>query len=727
MATGETKVRDVILEAIATRGILAEGDEKVNLNSKTINSAIKKLIENNPKILKSEGADPWKNSAINAFSSYLKNWENLKLPNKTSVLDMPIEEFKNPTNLEYVAKKIKEKGFSYGTSLETVFDQITKYSGYDTNQRYFTEFFGTRTGRKVKAQTGTGTGRGRKIVDLPNDIYATLREIENGINNPLSKITAQYMNLTGHRAKETKGLRIENFIKEQNAVGEGSTYGGRYNLHASGWELKQGYKQVNFTVLGKVLIHNALKIAEQEGRTSGPLFPSAEAVDNIVTDGLKAKYGAGSIETYVTGKEVAEAGDPSRALLRKIAKGRYLATEGVPEFAGAFYKGIINIIQGIADTKTENNYVSVNDREGAINHIGEFVDNRFIAFSGSNNLVDFIKENNLSVPDGLIEYVEEQNVPQARYLITGRNFLSWMPKTDRLNLLANKPTGSTKVGTITGSDIEETRDITKKSKKVDRQKSLRKKIIDDVKARQEDIKELTEIFMEQGDSEENARQKAINTLDGKVEKKAVIKGDDVNFVTDNTNPDVDNQIDKIAKENNLDLSNREDISKLFKLKNKMEMSTLDEFVNDATRYVSDTADQIVDLLPDRNSNLGKIGSAAAGAVLEGLGGRFMRPVKTVGKIAKGAGKLILPQTGLEGKGEMMSIMPEIDPNIRERNEEIQRQRDRQKAAQSIADTEARITEDNLKPARKRALGDGDPMTNLNREMERIFSDPNMGA
>jgi hypothetical protein len=159
----------------------------------------------------------------------------------------------------------------------------------------------------------------------------------------------------------------------------------------------------------------------------------------------------------------------------------------------------------------------------------------------------------------------------------------------------------------------------------------------------------------------------------------------------------------------------------------MEMSTLDEFVNDATRYVSDTADQIVDLLPDRNSNLGKIGSAAAGAVLEGLGGRFMRPVKTVGKIAKGAGKLILPQTGLEGKGEMMSIMPEIDPNIRERNEEIQRQRDRQKAAQSIADTEARITEDNLKPARKRALGDGDPMTNLNREMERIFSDPNMGA
>lgn len=42
MATGKTKIRDVILEAIATRGVLAEGEGKVNLNSKTINSAIKK-------------------------------------------------------------------------------------------------------------------------------------------------------------------------------------------------------------------------------------------------------------------------------------------------------------------------------------------------------------------------------------------------------------------------------------------------------------------------------------------------------------------------------------------------------------------------------------------------------------------------------------------------------------------------------------------------------------
>ena len=83
-----------------------------------------------------------------------------------------------------------------------------------------------------------------------------------------------------------------------------------------------------------------------------------------------------------------------------------------------------------------------------------------------------------------MEYVEEQNVPQARYLITGRNFLSWMPKTDRLNLLANKPTGSTKVGTVSGSDVEESRDIIKKSKKVDRDQSLRKKLIANVKERE---------------------------------------------------------------------------------------------------------------------------------------------------------------------------------------------------------------------------------------------------
>jgi len=717
MATGKTKIRDVILEAIATRGVLAEGEEKVNLNSKTINSAIKKLIENSPKVLKSEGADPWKSGAINAFSSYLNNWENLKLPDKTSVLDMPIEEFKKPSNLEYVAKKIKEQKFSYGTGLETVFDQITKYSGYDTNERYFTEFFGTRTGRKVKRQTGTGTGRGRKVVDLPNDIYATLREIEKGINNPLSRITAQYMNLTGHRAQETKGLKIENFLKSEGTVGEGSTYGTKYNLHASGWELKQGYKAVNFTVLGKTLIYNALKIAEQEGRTSGLLFPSADAVDNIVTDGLKAKYGAGSIETYVTGKEVAESGDPSRALLRKLAKGRYLASEGIQEFSGQFYKGIINILQGIADTKTENAYSSVNDREGAINHIGEFVDNRFIAFSGSNNLVDFLNNNDLEVPEGLAEYVEEQKFPKSKFLITGRTFLSWMPKEARLKLLANEPVASVPVSKIDDVDIAEQREDTKVEKKVDRQKSLRKKIIDDVKEKQDDINKLTDIFKEQGDSEEKARQKAIDTLDGKVTKKTSLKQENINSIIDNSDPDVDSKIDKIVKDNNLDLSKPEDIAKLFT--NKMERTMLDDFVNETTTFVSDAGEQIMDLMPDRQSNLGKIGSAAAGAIIQGVGGRFIKPVKYAGKVAKGVGKVLFPQTTLEGRGEIASMMPDLDPEVRKFNEEEQRKRKIKEDTEAMADAELQVEQDNLKSPRNRALGDGDPMTKVNKELGEL--------
>tara|TARA_R100001082_G_C4359772_1_gene158739 strand:- start:73 stop:2205 length:2133 start_codon:yes stop_codon:yes gene_type:complete len=566
MATGKTKLRDVILEAIATRGILNEGKDKPNVNSKTLNANIKKLIEANPLIMKKEIADPWKAGPINAFSSYLTQWENLKMPDsKMSVLDMPIEQFKDKSVLEYVAKKVKEKGFKYGASLETVFDQITKYSGYDTDKRYFTEFFGTRTGSKVKIKTGTGTGRGRKLVDLPNDIYASLREIEKGINNPLSRITAQFMNLTGHRGKEISTLNIEDFKKIEGTRGEGSSYGGKYNLHATGWGLKQNYKAMNFTVLGKILIHNALMIAEKEGRTTGPLFPSAIAVDDIVTRGLIANYGEKAIETYVTGKEEAEAGSPTRALLRKLAKGRYLMSEGIAEFAGPFYKGAINILQGIADQSTENNYPSINDREGAINHVGKFVDNRFIAFSGSNNLYAFLAANNLEVPEGLNEYVKEQSTPDSRYLITGRNFLAWMPKEARAKLLTNTPVNEVPVTEINYGDIQEQREDSKIKQKIKTKASTRKDLIEAEKAKTADINLMKVEFMKQGFSEDEALTKARNTLGGKIEKYVdPLNEADRDYISENMNEETDNNIKKIAQENKLDLKKEKDVRLMLK-------------------------------------------------------------------------------------------------------------------------------------------------------------------
>ena len=42
-----------------------------------------------------------------------------------------------------------------------------------------------------------------------------MKTIEDSFENPLDKLTAQFMNMSGHRGEETSRLMIENFLEEK--------------------------------------------------------------------------------------------------------------------------------------------------------------------------------------------------------------------------------------------------------------------------------------------------------------------------------------------------------------------------------------------------------------------------------------------------------------------------------------------------------------------------------
>ena len=86
-------------------------------------------------------------------------------------------------------------------------------------------YFKTPPGKKLKKKLQVGTQRAQPRLDLPNDFYYTMKTIEDSFENPLDKLTAQFMNMSGHRKEETSRLLIENFLPKKGIVAGSSSYG----------------------------------------------------------------------------------------------------------------------------------------------------------------------------------------------------------------------------------------------------------------------------------------------------------------------------------------------------------------------------------------------------------------------------------------------------------------------------------------------------------------------
>ena len=579
----------------------------------------------------------WTKGQLSQINKWFNEWETIKSPDGSkSIIDMTVKEFSEKNNIKYLVETIAgdPDSFSGATAFETVADQaIGTHSGAAI--RPFISYFKTPPGKKLKKKLQVGTQRAQPRLDLPNDFYYTMKTIEDSFENPLDKLTAQFMNMSGHRKEETSRLMIENFLPKKGIVAGSSSYGTKYNLHASEWVIKQGPLQtVHFSPLTKIVIYNALLQAEQQGRTSGPLFPNANQVDDLITDGLIDVYGEKSIAAY--GASGVKEKNPSRALLRKAFKGRILSVVDLPGYG--FQKDTANLIQGLDMISVEGGYVPVNTVEPNVNRMGQALDDKYIAYSGHGHVDAFIGNNELVVPEKL--YKKLNQIPNADFLKIEEGYLDWMPEKAQQTYLGGTkrvdPVDSVKVDfTSIQENIKRNRDATKQKKRLDDAADIEKKkkiLLEQLKANNPDANEI------------DLKRQVDSTLTGTVVKKK--KLDELkNFVDD----EFSTETKKFLKDKNVDASTPEGaedlIDKLFgeadDLYQKFMTGAEKAFEYNPTGTEAGSLAGQMDILSDPNTYK-KLGSAAIG--LAGAGRR----------LATKAGRTILPQSLLEGKSDVAS-------------------------------------------------------------------------
>ena len=711
----QTTIREALIEAINTRGLqeaLEFNPEELALHSDTISKINNEVV----------GNTGWKNTMANALKTYLFQWNNITVPGSNqSVLDLPVSEFSKQKGfpiLKHVATVMGENPdqFAGRSFLETAFDQAIERV---TDVRPFKPLFADRNGKKLKKKYKLGTPRERPVYNIPNDLPFQLRRIEEAIgkstNDPLKKITAQFMNFSGHRAEETSRLKIDNFIRRFDTE-QGSNYKLKdFNLHAGGWKLKQGFREaVHFTPLTKTLIYNALEIAKEQGK--GPedlLFPNAAEVDTMIADGLKSHYGVGNIVANVADEDFVKEGTLSRAFLRRLSKERILSSSEV--FDSKLYDHIRDVVQGITPQSTEFNYMMINRREAQVNILGKFMDDQIIAYGGHGTVDKFIKSNNLKDIPGLAKHFNE--VPKSENIVGGAYHLDFLPDKVQKFILDEKripPIDATGVDfKQVSKDIKETG---KGKAKINRL-SLAQTYMDK-------YNKLVQTAMDSGLSEENARSKADDMLNTMFESASDKKRNkEIKELQNFTNKKLDRYGKNIVDNKKIDFTgDREKAAKdfikgLFDPDNDYFQKFMSE-VDDVRTFVTDTSQQVMDLMPDKQSNLGKIAGAAGAAVVEGLGGRFIKPIKKAGKIAKGAGKLLLPSSTTEGKVDLALTATEENLERFKQTPEYKAEQ-RRKAAFKAIDNEAKFQKDELLPEEDRTVGDRNPTSNVDKQLGEL--------
>ena len=357
-------------------------------------------------------------AAVTAAGNIIEDWNKITLKGyDVPVSQMPFNEFAKPNNIEnlIVNHEWRAKG-----QISRYIDPMFERAGQD---KVF------RDAKKIAqkyGQKGVGTSQARTTKDIPPHVYKIIKDIEQtAFNNPVDKLTAEFMNLTGHRGPETSRLNIENFIKELDTE-KGGSYGQKWNLYAKGWEMKEGSKKIkHFTPLSKVIIHNALLLAEKEGRTSGPLFPNAKIVEETIGNNLGARLGKLSGYTEGVGAKTFEAG---RTLYRNLAKAAIRSTSAVEKYSGKIWNDWRFALEGGKKLSTDAGYFVVGDIESPINEIGQVIDDQYIALSDHRSPEAWAKKNGYEVPKELKEYIPNKINPKN--IAPRKYFLGWM--TDKL-------------------------------------------------------------------------------------------------------------------------------------------------------------------------------------------------------------------------------------------------------------------------------------------------------
>jgi hypothetical protein len=401
------KVKDLILEGIDYRGVQA--DAFGTTNTKFFNRYI-----DADQVLKT--GTGWTKAATDSFRNYLDDWSKIILKGqKIPVTEMNVDElFGNKALIQELAGH----DWRGKSGVSKWFNQLSA-AATERNLTNIGKPWKLVTGKGKGAIKGLGTSIAQTRKDVPSHIYKIIKDIEQtAFTESLDKLTAEFMNITGHRGPETSRLNIENF-KRTLATEQGSNYGlKKWNLHAKDWAMKEGSKKMgHFSKLGKIVIYNALLLAEEAGRTSGPLFPNAQAVENIIGTQLGKRLGLIKGYTEGVGEKVLTAG---RTLYRNLSKGRILSTKEISEFVNA--DDARKLLES-GKTTTSAGYKVIGSVESSVNRLGEAVDDQYIAYSDHRSQDDWVKRNKYKVPP---ERFTLRKSVLWKYIAPDDFFMGWM-------------------------------------------------------------------------------------------------------------------------------------------------------------------------------------------------------------------------------------------------------------------------------------------------------------
>ena len=731
MATGQTTLRQALIEGINRRGLERP-------NSKFPNAPII--------------STGWKHEYANSIAHYLDSWKDIIPAHSTkSILDMTLEEFYNPATIKYVVKQISadKKKFKHSGNLERVVDQLLdNYTDFRTGHRPFGEYFKKPEGKQLKEKTKIGTGRGQTSLNLPNDIYAEIGKIEDiiakstgEVGGELDKLTAMFMNMTGHRGEETGRLLIDNFTKKSD-VSQGSNYGTKWNLHASGWVLKQKPKKVHFSPLEKLVILKALEIAEKEGRTSGPLFPNASKVDSFISKAFTKRYGEKSLEAYVEGETELKQESPTRKIFRRLKKGRFAIGETISAYTADRYRDMSKIMQGIAISSVEGKYPVVNENEVTANEIGRISDDAVIAYSGSGSSPEWIKKHNFTVPSFLDQFINP--IPNIEYIARNSMYLQWMGPELVAKILQQQPITGINYELVDWEEIKNSQKEWEEITKIQRKSQLTNARYEQFVTYNTNLNTLIKHFEADGLSSIEAKVKAESVLSGKWHKRKQLTAEQLQKINDSANPVLTEQIKDVMKKHDkqgVDASTAEgkkiiteSIWDLISGKKDGVQKFIADSIATGRNFVENPPDisgQIADLDLGNPEVYKKaaaaVGVAAADAIVQTastFGGKAKLAGRTAGQIGKGAAKFILPGNKVEGKMDLFDTTSEIHKDQNPAFQQLiakKKEEDRiEKLRETVVDTEYLITKDMQEQKTDQIIGDRDPESDFTRQMHGLF-------
>lgn len=353
----------------------------------------------------------WPVDAVKMFETNLAAWDKIVLRGSNlPVSRMPVEKFMLIENINELMTHDWAQKYNVNRYYDQLFDKFLK------------------KGKPFGHIKATSTAQATK--NIPKNIYQTTKAIiENSFNGkPLQKLTAEFFDITGHRAKETSRLTIEMFTDISEAK-EASNYGGTKNLHAEGWKMKGTVPKLgHFSPAAKIVIFNALELAKKQNRISGPLFPDAAKVDKIITTKLQEVYGKKSIRSYTYGAAKGEMTSPTRKFFRNIFKARDIAARMISPAAGT---GLDILSGGVVmdpKMKVKAGYLPVNIVEDIVNQTGKITDDMWVAFSDRRSIEQWAKKNNYKIPP---ELLDELSPIKKSNIAIGRSFMNWIPPTLR--------------------------------------------------------------------------------------------------------------------------------------------------------------------------------------------------------------------------------------------------------------------------------------------------------